>query len=117
MPDLKLGTVAERLGIKIKNTHRALQDVLVNAEVFKKFLLFNNSMATNIAKADIKVPKQKEKTKSEISKIYKCPSCQNGFLQLRKNKAKGNSFYGCSEFPRCRKTCEAQEVDKYKVRE
>jgi len=41
-------------------------------------------------------------TKPIIHKIgIKCPKCEDGEIIERKSK-KGRTFYGCSEFPRCR---------------
>ena len=31
-----------------------------------------------------------------------CPQCKSGELVQRRNKSNGASFWGCSEFPRCK---------------
>lgn len=38
----------------------------------------------------------------------KCPGCKNGELIERKNRKDGSKFYGCSNYPRCKKTLSEQ---------
>ena len=35
--------------------------------------------------------------------LHKCPRCQKGFMIKRKGK--NGEFWGCSNFPRCKMTC------------
>ena len=51
-------------------------------------------------------------TKPIIHKIgVKCPKCEKGEIIQRKSK-KGRTFYGCSEFPRCRYVSWSKPIDE-----
>ncbi|MDE5565839.1 MAG: topoisomerase DNA-binding C4 zinc finger domain-containing protein [Anaeroplasmataceae bacterium] len=46
-----------------------------------------------------------------------CPECHKGHMVLRtasKGKNKGNSFYGCSNFPKCKNIMTPEEVENLK---
>jgi len=114
MPNLKLQTVAEKMGTKIKPTHRAMGDVRTTADVFRKFILFFKNKGVEIS--DIKVAPQKmgKPLKMEVEK-YICPQCGNG---LRSRTAKngrfaGRNFFGCSNYPVCKFLCQPEQVVQY----
>ena len=46
-----------------------------------------------------------------------CPNCNKGHLVKRvatRGKNKGNTFYGCSNFPRCKTLISIEEYNKIK---
>ena len=112
MPNLKLGTVAEKMDVKVENSHRAMGDVIVAANVFKKFMLFFKDKGNEIS--DVKMVSGSNKSMVEKSK-YTCPQCGAG-LQSRvaKNgRYAGRSFFGCCNYPSCRFLCQPEQVSQY----
>jgi DNA polymerase III alpha subunit (gram-positive type) len=112
MPNLKLGTIAEKMDVKAENSHRAMDDVIVTANVFKKFMLFFKDKGNEIS--DIKVIKGGNKSMVKNSK-YMCPKCGGG-LQCRvakQGRFQGNTFWGCQSYPSCRFLCQPEQVAQY----
>ncbi len=112
MPNLKLQTIAEKMDVKTENSHRAMGDVVVTADVFRKFMLFFKDKGNEIS--DIKVIKGSNKSMVQKSK-YMCPQCGAG-LQSRvaKNgRYAGRSFFGCHSYPVCRFLCQPEQVAQY----
>ena len=112
MPNVKLGTVCKAVGIKLEDAHRVEADVKANADLLIKFIIAMQKIGNEnkLSKADAK-SLDKKKQKSD----FKCPSCKDGYLYERTNRAKGTKFYGCSSYPRCKHTCQPWEVAQYKV--
>ena len=55
--------------------------------------------------------------KEVVSTGVKCPNCGKGELVLRnakKGKNKGEDFYGCSNFPKCKTIISKEEFVKLK---
>lgn len=53
----------------------------------------------------------------EVKEDITCPKCGKGKMILRtanKGKNKGNQFYGCSNFPKCKNIMSIEEVEKLK---
>jgi DNA topoisomerase-1 len=48
------------------------------------------------------------KKPAPIKTDVKCPLCADGYMVARKNK-KGETFYGCSNYPKCKKTMSEKE--------
>jgi len=112
MPNVQLGTVAEKLKIKPGEAHRALGDCETSVPVFKKFMDFIGQYAGVISDVKIKDPKR-------MTGKYACPMCGYG-LSLRTAKRgvnKNNKFYGCKGFPSCRFTCQLNEIEQYERNE
>lgn len=65
------------------------------------------------AKSHVKEIKQIKKNRNAKTAKGVCPEC-GGALILRYSKKKNNSFYGCSNFPKCRYTVEVDEVKESK---
>ncbi len=110
MPNLKLGTIAEKMDIKVENSHRAMDDVIVTANIFKKFMLFFKDKGNEIS--DVKIVGNVKPSVSE----YLCPKCNGGLrARMAKNgKYAGQSFFGCSNFPHCKFLCSPVQVIQYK---
>ena len=108
--NFKQGTVAKALGIKVKgSSHRVDYDTEENALLLKELSKFEINKKDN-------TPKQNSPEKKVSGgKKYKCPACGTGYFILRENKKKGSQFYGCSNFPKCRMTCEIYNIKKYPV--
>ena len=53
--------------------------------------------------------------KKEDTAEIKCPICNKGHMVKRlasKGKNKGNIFYGCSNFPRCKNIMSEEDINK-----
>ena len=42
----------------------------------------------------------------------RCDNCADGKLILRKNRKTGHNFWGCSNYPKCKKTISASVIEK-----
>jgi len=119
MPNVKLVTVAQKLGIEF-DAHRAMSDVEATAQIFTKFLSFFANSGSKISTGKVATPPPSasgggNKRKSE----FKCPDCQPGYLVMRtasKGRNAGSKFYGCTNFPNCRFACNLNIVQKYKIK-
>ncbi|MDD5601772.1 MAG: topoisomerase DNA-binding C4 zinc finger domain-containing protein, partial [Candidatus Izemoplasmatales bacterium] len=59
-------------------------------------------------------PEEKEREKPRDTGVI-CPSCHKGTLVervARKGKNKGNKFYGCSNYPRCKYIAPGSDTHK-----
>ena len=45
-----------------------------------------------------------------MSSVVKCTSCGSDMIR-RQNKAKGNYFYGCGSYPKCKETMSLRKYD------
>ena len=52
LPDYKLGTIVERLGVDINNAHRAMNDVVSTTEVLRVYLNTLRGSATGNNKSN-----------------------------------------------------------------
>lgn len=114
MPNIRLGTVAQKMSIEMNNAHRAMVDVEANTEVFKKmvngFVNFSSRMFNGKVIQGAK--------KSNQNSNYKCPKC-DGYLVVRtakKGRNAGSDFYGCTGFPKCRFACSSDLISQYSVK-
>lgn len=120
--NFKQSTLAKFFDIKISgDSHRVDYDTYENTALFKKL----SSIVVNIkeesnsdvkdASNDVKSEPNAIKQSGKGGKKHRCPSCGTGYFVLRENKKKGTQFYGCSNFPQCRMSCEIYNVKKYPV--
>jgi len=113
MPNVKLGTVAQKLEVKVVDAHRAMADVEANADVFRKLLNGFASMGSKIANGKVTQPERKSSKGGQ----YKCPECGKSLVLrvAKKGRNAGKEFYGCSGFTDgCRFGCPVNVVFKYK---
>lgn len=78
----KLGVVAEKLGIKVENAHRALDDVKTLVQVFKKMLEIENQ----------EEPKKRGKKKEEKKELYKTLPSYHAIILVKNLKGLRNLY-------------------------
>ena len=110
MPNLKLQTIAEKMDVKVENAHRAMGDVIVTANIFRKFMLFFKDKGNEIS--DVKIIGNVKPSVSE----YLCPKCNVGLCDsvAKNGRYAGLSLFGCSNFPNCIFLCCRVLVIQYK---
>ncbi|MCI8287779.1 MAG: DNA polymerase III subunit epsilon [Lachnospiraceae bacterium] len=86
LPRHRLTDIADYFHIKTEGAHRALNDCVMNQQCYERLGLI--------------LAQQKGHNSSEQSELP-CPRC-GGILIRRKGRF--GSFWGCSEYPRCRYT-------------
>jgi len=110
--NFKQGTLAKFFDLKIPgDSHRVDYDTHENSVLFKTLSNINISSTT---KQEVK-DERKSKNSNGNDKKHRCPSCGTGYFILRENKKKGSQFYGCSNFPKCKMTCEIYNIKKYPI--
>lgn len=111
MPNIKLQTIAEKMGVKLEDTHRAMGDVQGTVEIFTKFWKFFADRGNEISNIQVK-----RQPKSDKKSDYICPQC-GGDLRVRtakKGKYIGSTFLGCSCYPKCKFLCSHSQAVQYK---
>jgi len=120
MPNVKLGTVAQKMSVEMKDSHRAMVDVEANAEIFRKLMRGFANLGGKVASGVVETPPKKQQTgkgNSKPSSEYRCPECGSDLVLrvAKKGKNPGSEFYGCTGFrDGCRFSCQKQMVSQYK---
>lgn len=117
MPNVKLGTVAQKMSVEMPNSHRAMADVEANAEVFRKLMCGFANLGNSVANGVVKQPVKENNRKPMSNSKYKCPECGQDLVVrvAKKGRNAGGEFYGCTGFRSgCRFSCNKNEITKYK---